>query len=64
MSDAPHTLTVTRKTVAGREVASGRLLRFWLPNGASGSACRSAARLFVWAASKALHCRPIVVPEA
>jgi len=41
-----QTATVTRRNVAGMEVASLRELLFWLLNRASNSFCRSAARPF------------------
>ena len=50
--------TVTRKKVAGMEVASLFGLLFWLLNRASSSFCRSAARPFFSAASNA----PMVGP--
>ena len=50
--------TVTRKKVAGMEVASLRGLLFWLLNRASSSFCRSPARPFFSAASNAFMVGP------
>ena len=49
-SPGDYTETVTRKKVAGMEVASLLGLLFWLLNRASSSFCRSAARPFFSAA--------------
>src|SRR5688572_3059657 len=51
-----HAETVTRRNVAEMEVASG--LVFWLLNRASSSCCRSVARPFFSAASKAFMVGP------
>jgi hypothetical protein len=51
-----QTATVTRKKVAGMEVAS--LLLFWLLNSSSNSFCRSAARPLFSAASNAFMVGP------
>ncbi len=50
--------TVTRKKVAGMEVASLRGLLFWLSNRTSSSFCRSPARPFFSAASNAFMVGP------
>src|SRR5207248_1705736 len=50
--------TVTRKKVAGMEVASLLGLLFWLANNSSSSLCRSAARPFFSAASNAFMVGP------
>ena len=50
--------TVTRKKVAGMEVASLFGLLFWLANNSSSSLCRSAARPFFSAASNAFMVGP------
>src|SRR5438034_53717 len=50
--------TVTRKKVAGMEVASLPELLFWLANNSSRSLCRSAARPFFSAASNAFMVGP------
>lgn len=50
--------TVTRKKVAGIEVAALFELLFWLLNRSSSSFCRSAARPFFSAASKAFMVGP------
>jgi len=53
-----QTATVTRKKVAGMEVASLLGLLFWLANNSSSSLCRSAARPFFSAASNAFMVGP------
>ena len=53
-----YTLTVTRKKVAGMEVASLRGLLFWLSNSDSSSFARSAARPFFSAALNAFMVGP------
>jgi hypothetical protein len=53
-----QTDTVTRKNVAGIEVEAFDVLWFWLVNSASSSDCRSVARLFFSAASKAFIVGP------
>ena len=50
--------TVTRRNVAGIEVASGDPLAFWLANNASNSACSSASRPLAAAASNAFMVGP------
>ena len=50
--------TVTRKKVAGMDVASLRGLWFWQLNSSSSSFCKSAARPFFSAASKAFMVGP------
>jgi hypothetical protein len=50
--------TVTRKKVAGMDVASWRGLWFWRLNSSSSSFCKSAARPFFSAASKAFMVGP------
>jgi hypothetical protein len=50
--------TVTRKKVAGMDVASLRGLWFWRLNSSSSSFCKSAARPFFSAASKAFMVGP------
>jgi hypothetical protein len=50
--------TVTRRKVAGMEVASLLGLLFWLLNSSSSSFCRSADRPFSSAASKAFMVGP------
>jgi len=50
--------TITRKKVAGIEVASLLGLLFWLANNSSNSRCRSAARPFFSAASNAFMVGP------
>ena len=50
--------TVTRKKVAGMDVASSLRLLFWLLNRTSSSFCRSAARPFFSAASNAFMVGP------
>src|SRR6266513_292084 len=53
-----QTATVTRKKIAGMEVASLLELLFWLANNSSSSLCRSAARPFFSAASNAFMVGP------
>ena len=53
-----QTATVTRRKVAGMEVAFLLGLLFWLLNRASSSFCRSAARPFFSAASNAFMVGP------
>src|SRR5262249_23004440 len=53
-----QTTTVTRKKVAGMEVASLLELLFWLSNRASSSFCSSAARPFFSAAANAFIVGP------
>jgi len=53
-----HTATVTRRKVAGMEVASSLGLAFWLLKRASSSACRSASRPLAAAASNAFMVGP------
>jgi hypothetical protein len=55
---ARYGVTVTRRNVAGMEVVSLLELLFWLLNKASNSFCRSAARPFFSAASKAFMVGP------
>src|SRR5687768_7297383 len=55
-SSAVYAETVTRRKVAGMDVAFG--LVFWLLNSASSSVCRSVARQFFSAASKAFMVGP------
>ena len=54
----PHTATVTRRKVAGMDVASSLWLAFWALKRASSSACRSASRPFAAAASNAFMVGP------
>src|SRR5262249_26773270 len=58
LSRSFQTDTVTRKKVAGIDVAPGRVLLFWRLNKSSSSFCRSAARPFFSAASKAFIVGP------
>ena len=53
-----QTKTVTRKNVAGIDVASGRGLWFWRLNRSSSSFCKPAAPPFLSAASKAFIVGP------
>ncbi len=53
-----HTATVTRRKVAGMEVASSFWLAFWPLKRASSSACSSASRPSAAAASKAFMVGP------
>ena len=53
-----YTQTVTRKKVAGMDVASLRGLLFWLLNRTSSSFCKSPARPFFSAASNAFMVGP------
>jgi pyridoxamine 5'-phosphate oxidase-like protein len=53
-----HTATVTRRKVAGIEVASSLGLVFWLLKRASSSACRSSSRPLAAAASNAFMVGP------
>ena len=53
-----HTAIVTRRKVAGIEVASSLGLAFWALKSASNSACRSASRPLAAAASNAFMVGP------
>jgi hypothetical protein len=57
-SAPPHSATVTRRKVAGMEVASSLWLAFWSLKRASSSACRSASRPLAAAASNAFMVGP------
>src|SRR3954453_22328174 len=57
-SDSIQSATVTRKNVAGMDVASLCKLWFWQLNSSSRSSCKSAERPFFSAASKAIIVGP------